>query len=192
MRTCLILHSWWGLSADTRAVADRLRGEGYVVATPDLYGGGQIATTIEDAKALLAARDLAAARARVDAAVQELAGVGPLAVVGWSMGAAFGWDLVARQPGVVRALVVYYGLGDPAELTAAPPILAHVAGLDASPSTDEARAVELSMAAMGRTFELHVYPATRHWFDEPSRPEYDERASALAWRRTLAFLASST
>ena len=60
MRSCLILHSWWGLNADARAFADRLRSAGHVVATPDLYGNGRVATTIDEAKELLAARDLAA------------------------------------------------------------------------------------------------------------------------------------
>jgi carboxymethylenebutenolidase len=40
----------------------------------------------------------------------------------------------------------------------------------------------------GAVAQFHVYPATKHWFDEPSRPEFDKDASALAFERTLAFL----
>jgi len=47
----LVLHPWWGLNDDVRAYAERLRGEGYQVATPDLYHG-RVATTIDAAKAL--------------------------------------------------------------------------------------------------------------------------------------------
>ena len=47
----LVLHPWWGLNDDVRAYAERLRGEGYQVATPDLFHG-RVATTIEAAKSL--------------------------------------------------------------------------------------------------------------------------------------------
>ena len=44
----IVLHPWWGLNDDVRASAERLRGEGYEVATPDLFHG-RVATTIEEA-----------------------------------------------------------------------------------------------------------------------------------------------
>jgi carboxymethylenebutenolidase len=37
---------------------------------------------------------------------------------------------------------------------------------------------------------VHVYEGARHGFFDPERPtEYDPRAAALAWSRTLEFLA---
>ena len=42
------------------------------------------------------------------------------------------------------------------------------------------------MKAAGHDITVELYPGTKHWFDEPSRPEYDEAASTLAWDRTRA------
>jgi carboxymethylenebutenolidase len=44
------------------------------------------------------------------------------------------------------------------------------------------------MRGEGHDIRVELYAGTSHWFDEPSRPEYDPKASALAWDRTVAFL----
>jgi carboxymethylenebutenolidase len=44
------------------------------------------------------------------------------------------------------------------------------------------------MKAAGNDVRVELYPGTKHWFDEPSRPEFDKAASALAWDRTREFL----
>src|SRR6266404_159950 len=97
----LVLHAWWGLNDDVRTYARRLAGEGFAVETPDLYGGGRTATEIPAAEALMKARDKARATAEIDGATDRLAKQGRLAVVGWSMGGSYAWDIVARRPGTV-------------------------------------------------------------------------------------------
>ena len=46
----IVIHEWWGLNDNVRAMADRLAGEGYIVLAIDLYGG-KIATTPQEARA---------------------------------------------------------------------------------------------------------------------------------------------
>ena len=46
----ILIHEWWGLNDNVRAMADRLAGEGYMVLAVDLYGG-ETATTPRVARA---------------------------------------------------------------------------------------------------------------------------------------------
>ena len=186
MSSILVLHPWWGLNADIRAVGDKLVGEGYVVLSPDLYDG-KVATEIPDAERLMKAVDQDAARKKIDAAVDELRDRGTrFAILGWSMGGNFGWDLVTRRPGEVSAFVAYYGIGEIDESKVVPPVLNHIGELDED--VPYLREIEEVLKGAGKDVTTHVYPGAKHWFDEPSRPEYDAQASALAWERTLSFL----
>lgn len=185
-RGVLVLHPWWGLNDDVTAAAAKLRKLGYAVESPDLYDG-RVATEIPAAEGMMKTLDRPAARAKIDAAVDRLRKAGPVAVVGWSMGASYAWDLAERRPGIVSAMVAYYGGYDPRAGEWLPPVLGHFAEFDEEPAA-EVRGVGKMLKAAGRDVVFEIYPGTKHWFDEPSRPEYDEKASALAWSRTVAFL----
>lgn len=186
----LVLHPWWGLNADVLAAAERLRGEGYRVVAPDLFHG-RVATTREEAKALTSALDKESKRAmgEVEDAFTKLAAeADSVGVLAWSMGVWYSWQLAAAHPDRIRALVSFYGYGEFEPSAALPPILGHFAENDEFDSVEDVRAVERKLSEAGHATEFHVYPGTKHWFDEPSRPEYDRAASALAWDRTRAFL----
>jgi carboxymethylenebutenolidase len=187
----LALHPWWGLNDDVRAYAERLRGEGYQVATPDLYHG-HVATTIDAAKALQGplSKDWKRAMSEIEEAHTKLsAQADRVAVLAWSMGVWFSWQLAQARPNQVQALVTYYGLGEVEAGKALPPILGHFAEQDEFESLADVRSTEQKLVESGGVAQFHVYPGTKHWFDEPSRPEFDKAASALAFERTLAFLA---
>lgn len=186
----LVLHPWWGLNDDVRAYAERLRGQGYQVATPDLYHG-RVATTIEAAKALQGplSKDWKRAMSEiVDAHTKLSAQAERVAVLAWSMGVWFSWQLAQAHPDRIRGLVSYYGLGETEAGKALPPILGHFAEDDAFEALADVRSTEQKLVGSGGVAQFHVYPGTKHWFDEPSRPEYDKAASEQAWKRTLAFL----
>jgi carboxymethylenebutenolidase len=67
-----------------------------------------------------------------------------------------------------------------------PPVLNHIGELDED--LPFLREIEAGLRGAGKDVTVHVYPGAKHWFDEPSRPEYDAAARALAWERTLSFL----
>ena len=183
----LVLHAWWGLNDDVRAYAERLRREGYVTETPDLYRG-HVATTIADAEKLAKGLDGARATADVDAALTKLTGrADRVAVLGWSLGASYGWELTQARKADVRGLVLYYPGMDDIYADTSLPTLVHFADHDEFESLADARRAEL-VASRGPTAQFYLYANTKHWFDEPSRPEYDKAASELAWQRTTAFL----
>jgi carboxymethylenebutenolidase len=186
----LVLHPWWGLNDDVRASAERLRGEGYQVTTPDLFHGS-VATTIDAAKSLSGAvsKNWQSAMTEIEEAFSKLsAQADPIGVLAWSMGVWFSWQLAQAHPDRIRGLVSYYGYGEIEPGTSLPPILGHFAENDEFEALDDVRATEKALKESGAVAQFHVYPATKHWFDEPSRPEYDKAASELAWQRTVAFL----
>ena len=188
----VLLHAWWGLNDDVRDRAASLRSDGYAVVTPDLFGG-RTATTVEGAKALTKGEQENEAKIAkiVDDAVADLGRkVDHVGLVGWSFGNWYAWKAAKADRAKVGALVLFYGiaLDDPAAPVA--PVLSHYAELDEFEDLADTRKVQGQMNAAGNDVRLEVYPGTKHWFDEPSRPEYDKAASDLAWERTRAFLAT--
>jgi carboxymethylenebutenolidase len=186
----ILLHAWWGLNGDVLARAEALRAEGYDVVTPDLFGG-RAAKTIDEAKALTAGEreNEAKLTQMVDDAVTGLAKkVDRIAIVAWSFGVWYAWKMGITRAYVVRALVLFYGIGPNEPDAPTTPVLAHYAEHDEFEDLSFARQVEKEMKAAGHDVRVALYPGTKHWFDEPSRPEYDKAASDLAWDRTRAFL----
>ncbi len=184
----LVLHPWWGLNEDVRASAERLRHEGYEVAAPDLFHG-RVTTTRDEAKALSGevSKNWKGAMSEIEEALAKLQ-ADRVAVLAWSMGVWFSWQLAQQHPDRVRGLVSYYGYGEFEPGATLPPILGHFAENDEFDSVEDVRGVERKLIEAKHAAEFHVYPGTKHWFDEPSRPEYDKAASDLAWKRTAAFL----
>lgn len=186
----ILLHAWWGLNDDVRKRAETLRAEGYTVVTPDLFGG-RVARTIDEAKALTAGEQENEAKLTklVDDTVTELATrVDRIGIVAWSFGVWYAWKMGITRSDRVRALVLFYGIGpnDPEGPKA--PVLAHYAEHDEFEDIGFARQVEKEMRAAGGDVTVELYPGTKHWFDEPSRPEYDKASSDLAWERSRSFL----
>ncbi|MDA0705983.1 MAG: dienelactone hydrolase family protein [Proteobacteria bacterium] len=86
----IMIHEWWGLNDNIRAMADRLAAEGYIVLAVDLFGG-DVATTVPEARRLmlnaiespeLANENIRAAYAFVDG----VAGAPRIASLGWDFG----------------------------------------------------------------------------------------------------------
>ena len=186
----LVLHPWWGLNDDVRASAERLRREGYEVAAPDLFHG-RVATTRDEAKALSGdvSKNWKSAMDEIEQSLEKLQ-ADRVSVLAWSMGVWFSWQLAQAHPDRIRGLVSYYGYGEFEPGATLPPILGHFAENDEFDSVEDVRGVERKLIDEKHVAEFHVYTGTKHWFDEPSRPEFDKAASALAWQRTLAFLAT--
>src|SRR5919107_29650 len=95
----VVLHPWWGLNDDVIAYANRLADGGFAVVAPDMFRG-QVATEVADAEAV--------AFAAVDHLAERLGPGAPLAVLGFSFGAAYALLAPSERDRLV-ATVVYYG-----------------------------------------------------------------------------------
>jgi carboxymethylenebutenolidase len=190
-RGVLVLHAWWGLTEFFKSVADRIAAQGYVAFAPDLLMG-QTATTPEAAEKLIQSAEGAATRATAEAAVKFLQShpavqPGPLAVVGFSFGAAYAVLLATDHPEALDRIVLFYG-GSDMDLTAVRArIQGHFAETDDFEPLESVKAINLPNA------EVHIYPGAGHWFVEENRPQaYNAESAALAWQRTFSFLGRPT
>ena len=196
----MLIHEWWGLNDQIKAVAAELAKEGYVALAVDLYGG-TVATIPEEAKALtgkvegpVASETLGAWNAwlRDQAATTVKQGA-----IGWCFGG--GWSLNASLVAPVDATVVYYGSVSPefggvsrsVEALAAlkGPVLGHYATRDGWINQDMVTGFEERMTAAGKPYTSHWYEAD-HAFANPTTQRYDAEDAALAWTRTSNFLES--
>jgi carboxymethylenebutenolidase len=188
----LVLHAWWGLKPFFKQLCDRLAEQGFVAFAPDL-NRGEIAKTIPEAEALKEKEDSKFTNSAVMAAKDYLLAHPALkgktiAVMGFSMGAAWSLVTVAAAPEQVSAAVIFYGVYNPGFSKTKTKILGHFAEVDEWEPLDGVRSVEREMKAAGLDVTFHIYPNVSHWFVEDDRPEYNPSAANLAWERTFDFL----
>jgi dienelactone hydrolase len=135
----IVIHEWWGLNDNIKAMTRKLASEGYVALAVDLYNGAK-ADTPEKAQPLMAAvvGDQEAARANLKQAYDYLdkyALAPRIGSVGWSLGGGWSLQTALMLPDHLRAMVMYYGpiTGSQSELsTLQMPVLGFFAGLDES------------------------------------------------------------
>ena len=130
----LLIHEWWGLNDQIKAVAGELARQGYAALAIDLYGG-QVASSPEEAERLRKAVDAGVATDTLVSWVEWLRrhpkATGKVATIGWCFGG--GWSLDASIATPVDATIIYYGRVDqPADRLARlhGPVLGHFATRD--------------------------------------------------------------
>ena len=127
----LVLHSWWGLTPAVKEVVEALADAGYTALAPDLLDGARPADGNE-ARDVLAASDPNETAALVLSSIVALRAHsadpdGPVAVVGFSMGASWALWAATRQPDSVDAVVAYYGVQNIDFDALSAPVLGHFA-----------------------------------------------------------------
>jgi carboxymethylenebutenolidase len=189
----LVIHEWWGLNEHIQHWADRLAANGYVALAVDLYGG-KVATTRDEAMALVKSVDGARALEVLKAAhaflqKDERIRAERTGTIGWCFGG--GWSLRAAMAlPDLDAAVLYYGnpVTDPNELAS---IHAAVLGIfgtkDASIPPEKVAELRQALDTAGVRHRILEFDAD-HAFANPSGGRYDEHAASTAWQETSAFL----
>ena len=190
----VLIHEWWGLNDQIRAVAADYARSGYAALAIDLYGG-KVGKTPGEAQALMRASmkdpkaGIETCGAWIDWLNRHPRSTGKVGTVGWCFGG--GWSLNASIARPVDATVIYYGhvLRSVDQLKKLKgPVMGHFAKKDRFIDAKMVGAFEKTMAAAGKTESLQVfwYDAD-HAFANPSGGRFDEAASKLAWARTADF-----
>jgi carboxymethylenebutenolidase len=193
----IVIHEWWGLNDNIRAMTRRLAGEGYQVLAVDLYGGAHAETPDQATKLMNAAmQNPVAAQENLRRAAAWLQGKGAprLGVIGWCFGGGWSLNTTLLMPDKIAATVIYYGHleTDPAKLaTIKHPVLGAFGAEDKSIPPDSVRAFESALKKQGTPVDIKIYDGAGHAFANPSGGNYRPDAAKDAWRRTTAFLAQN-
>jgi len=188
----VVVQEIFGVNAHIRAVADRFAAEGYLAVAPAIFEHvekgfdvGYDAESRARGMAIMGQIDREQVLRDVAAAIEVAKEGGKVGVVGFCFGGTVAWGAAGRLPGL-SAAVGYYGGGiiGLKDLELRVPTLLHFGEKDQHIPVAGVREV----AAAHPEVEVHIYPAD-HGFNCDQRESYDARSAALAWTRTLAFLA---
>lgn len=201
----IVIHEWWGLTDQIKAMAAHLAELGYLTLAVDLMYG-QVAATADQAVALSAKVSGVTARETLVGWIrwgreQGLCD-GRVAVLGWCFGGSLALSASLATP--VEATVIYSGLvmRRGASLAALKgPVLGHFGLRDEFIPANAVARFAADMATAGRDFRHHLYDAGHGFANPTGNPpragrlthhDHDRReATTLAWRRTRAFLAET-
>ena len=192
----IVIHEWWGLNDNVRAMAGRLAGEGYAALAVDLYEG-EVAEDRDGAMRLMRgaaeSRDRLLENLRQAHAFLAAAGATRIGVIGWCFGG--GWSLQTGMTlgDAIDATVIYYGRLETETAALAPltsPVLGIFGGEDRGIPVEGVRQFEAALAELGKEASIHVYEGAHHAFANPSGTRYDAEAAEDAWHKTLEFFSA--
>lgn len=191
----IVIHEWWGLNDNVKAMSDRLAAEGYIVLAVDLYGG-KIATSPTDARTemIRVVEDSERASENIRQAydfVNSVAGAPKIGSLGWCFGGGWSLNTAMLFPDDLDASVIYYGQVTANEDELRPlntPILGLFGEADEGIPVSSVREFEAALGRLRKDYQIHIYPGAEHAFANPTGDAYDREAAEDAWLKTLAFL----
>jgi dienelactone hydrolase len=204
----LVVPEWWGLNDYARMRARMLAELGYTALAVDMYGGGKVVTTPDEAGKLSSEtmRDFDVAKARSMAAMdflEQQPTVDPnrIAAIGYCFGGGVVLNM-ARQGVDLRGVASFHG-----GLTAVKPaqpgsvkarILVLHGGADKFITLEQIDAFKQEMKSAGADFRFISYPGALHSFTNPEATElgkkfnlpiaYNADADIKSWGELKEFL----
>lgn len=189
----VVVQEIFGVNHHIRAVCDRFAAEGYVALAPSIFDrttpnfqSGYSPDEIATARKFVADPDWPAMLRDTQAAIDALAAVGPVGIIGYCLGGSIAYAAATKLSGL-KAAVGYYGgavvrfAGDVPRV----PTQLHFGEKDSGiPLTD----VE-TIRAKRPEVEIFVYDGAQHGFACDERASFDAPSAALASQRSLAFFA---
>jgi len=189
----VVIQEIFGVNSHIRSICDRLAAEGYVAIAPAVFDRyerdfetGYSPAEIERARAMLPGFQMAACLLDVEAARAQVAGAGKVAILGFCLGGSVAYAAAAQSEGFAAASSFYGGMV--ARLADQPPrcpVQLHYGADDAGIPPENYNSVREKRPEA----EFHLYENAGHGFNCDQRPSFAPVAAALAWERTLAFLA---
>lgn len=209
----LVVHEWWGNNAYARRRADMLAGLGYTGMALDMYGGGKVAATPDEAGGLMNGllSDLGTVRARFKAALETLKAhrttdSSRSAAIGYCMGGGIVLHM-ARYGADLKAVASFHGAlplgvaaeGEGGQVTAR--IAVYHGEDDVLIPGEAVDAFKAEMEKTGADCLFVPLPTALHGFSNPAATtngekyglplRYDERADNASWNHMQLVLQSA-
>jgi carboxymethylenebutenolidase len=201
----IVMMEAFGLNDHIKDVAERIAQEGYVAIAPDLYyrespnivGYDQLSAAISLAQRLdrdKAIADLRSVIAHLKS--QPFVNGDRIGITGFCMGGTIAFLAACKVPADIKAAVSFYGAGIAAETLTAPlsaagalqaPILCLFGENDPYIPLSQVEKIEETLRALGKSYEIKVYPGADHGFFCDERESYHAEAAADAWERMKAW-----
>ena len=206
--TVVVIHEVFGLVPHIKELALKFAARGYAAIAPDLHhreGPGDpddVAVVVRAAGGNPDARTVG----DVEGAARLLRSLpqsnGKVGVIGYCSGGRQTYLAACRIPTLDAAVDCYGGrvVAEQADLNErqpkAPidmtedlgcPLLGLFGGLDANPTPEHTRVIELELRRHGKTYELHTYENAGHGFFADYRPSYDPEAAVDGWERVFGW-----
>ncbi|MEV1145009.1 dienelactone hydrolase family protein [Micromonospora sp. NPDC049799] len=189
----IVIQDWWGLVPHVRSVVDRFADAGFVALAPDFRRGPAVKPS--EPRQMLNAAQMDEAAADIAAAADYLTGrtevAGKVGAAGFCAGASLALWAATRSERIV-ATAAFYPRLPWEDMRAEWPDYAgkaaviHCSEADGLSADDGVQAARRAIEVSGGTCQTYDYPGTNHAFFNEDRPEnFDQRAAATAWARTL-------
>ncbi|MBM4423547.1 MAG: dienelactone hydrolase family protein [Chloroflexi bacterium] len=191
----IVVQEWWGLDQQTKNIADRFAGVGYLAFAPDLYegelaqlGDGEKAMSLVQKYGPIAPPKL---HAIYKALRQRLGCTGKVGSVGFCFGGRISLSLAILEPGL-NAVRTFYGGGMQTLFDQLGSIHCPVLGLfgdqDQSIPVGTVEQFEQLLTRLNIPHEIKIYPKSGHAFFWDTDPKaYKPTAAADAWDRVTKF-----
>ena len=190
----IVIHEWWGLNDNIRAMTRRLAGEGYAALAVDLYQGEVAENRDQAMQLVMGVRERVPAveenLRRAHAYLSETVGVGKIGVIGWCFGGGWSLRTALLLGDDIDATVIYYGrlITERSQLESLrSPVLGIFGALDEGIPVTTVREFQTLLDGLGKDVSIHIYEGADHAFANPSGTRYNKNAATDAWSRTLGF-----
>ena len=189
----VVVQEIFGVNKHIRDVCDRLAALGYAAVAPAVFDrfvrdfeSGYTPDEIAHARSYLGNLNWDHMVADMAAAKEDLAGVGPVGVIGFCMGGTAAFLAGCRIPGIAAAVSFYGGMiAKFADEKPKCPLQMHFGEKDEGIPLDVVEAIKKKQPQA----ETYIYPGAPHGFYCDERASYRKDAGDLAWSRTQEFLA---
>jgi carboxymethylenebutenolidase len=188
----VVIQEIFGVNDHIRSVCDRFAELGYVAIAPALFDrnerdfqSGYSPDEIQHARGFLGTVDWDAMLRDVEAAVDDVRAVGPVAVIGFCMGGSVAFLAAARLDGLAAAIGYYGGrIAKDADEKPRVPTQLHFGAEDQGIPLSDVDTIK----AKRPECEIHVYEGAGHGFHCDERGSYHPEAAAKAWQRSTDWL----
>lgn len=192
--TVIVIQEWWGLDEQTKSIADRVAGLGYLAFAPDLYHGESARLGDNERATVLVQKYGASAPLELQQAYDALKAHpdsnGKIASMGFCFGGRMSLALGLARP--LNAVCMFYGGGMQQLFEELPKLKSPLLGLfgdkDQSIPVGTVEQFDKLLDQIGAQHEIIVYPNSGHAFFRDRDPNtYRPEAAKDAWQRVTKF-----